>query len=256
MASEISFYTHANNVYEPTELAMSPWNGQAQSGVALAGLTAHLLGKVPTPVPMLTARVTMDILGTVPMHTLLPSTRVIREGKRLQMLEIELASAGRPCVRASALRMRTAASPARALTMTHPFPSDAVQEMAQRHSKWVETIRVAGDYGLPGPGTRWVRFLCSVVAGETLSPLESAAMLADFGSGIGPLASPREWTFANVDICVHLTRLPRGDWLLIDAASESAGNGVGLASSRLGDRDGMFGSGHQTIYLDPRMEDA
>jgi hypothetical protein len=247
-----AFYTRTGDIYEPTELAVGPWNGQLQGGVALAGLTAHVLGKVPSPVPMQTARMTIDILRMVPMRALTSSVRVIREGTRLQLLEVELLADARACLRATALRVRTASSPQRALAPSRPFPSGPVHELTQRQSKWVETIPIEGNYTVPGPGARWVRFLCAVVAGEARMPLESVAMLADFGSGIGPLVSPREWTFANVDISMHLTRLPRGDWLLIDATSESAGNGVGLSNTRLGDRDGMIGSAHQTIYLDPR----
>jgi len=252
MASEIAFYTRTGDVYEPTQLAVSPWNGRLQGGVALAGLTAHALGKTPSPVPMQTARMTLDILKMVPMGALTSSVRVIREGARLQLLEVELLADGRACLRATALRVRTASSPERVLAPTRLFPGGSLHDLTQRQSKWVETIGIEGEYTSPGPGARWVRFLCTVVAGEPRSPLESAAMLADFGSGIGPLVSPREWTFANVDISMHLTRLPRGDWLLIDATSESAGNGVGVSNTRLGDRDGMIGSAHQTIYLDPR----
>jgi Thioesterase-like superfamily len=187
------------------------------------------------------------------MRRLLPSTRVIREGKRLQLLEIELASEGRPCLRASALRMRTAISPEQALPPSHPFPGSSVDEVTQRHSKWVETIRIEGDYDLPGPGARWVRFLTTVVAGEALLPLESAAMLADFGSVIGPLVSPREWPFANVDISIHLTRLPRENWLLTDAISESTGNGIGITNTRDG-RVAKPKSLYCPAFLAPRPE--
>jgi hypothetical protein len=252
MTSETSFYSRDGDGYVPTEIAASPWNHQSLNGVALAGLTVHLLERVPSPVPMLTARLTIDILGMVPLRAIRGSTRVIREGKRLQMLETELLSEGRCCVRATALRVRTASSPERALPLTRPFPEGSVHGLSQRQSNWVETIPVEGDYTLPGPGARWARLLCPVVAGETLSPLQTVAMLADFGSGVGPILSPREWTFANVDISLHLTRLPRSEWLLIDARSESAGNGFGIANSRLGDCEGMIGSAHQTIYLNPR----
>jgi len=252
MTSDLSFYTHDGSMYLPTDLAVSPWNSRVQSGVALAGLTAHLLERVPSPVPMHMARLTLDILGTAPMGALLATARVIREGRRLQLLETEFLANGRPCLRATALRVRTAASPERALPLTRPFPAGSLQDLTRRQSNWVETIPIEGNFLMPGPGALWARFLCPVVAGESRSPMESIAMLADFGSGVGPLVSPRDWTFANIDISLHLTRPPRGEWLLIDASGESAGNGIGLSNSRLGDRDGMIGSAHQTTYLDRR----
>jgi hypothetical protein len=244
-----SFYQRIGQDYAPTEFAVSPWTGRSQNGVALAGLTAHLLNAVPTPVPMLTARLTLDILGTVPLLKLSPSIRTLREGRNLQLIEIELQADGRCWVRATALRMRTTPTPVRVVPMSWTFPEQSVP----RQNKLVEAIPLTGgDFIGAGPGTTWVRFVCAVVAGETLTPLESAAMLADFGAGVGPILSPKDWTFANVDISLYLTRPPLGEWLLIDSASESAGNGVGIANSRLADRDGLFGSAHQTTFLQPR----
>jgi Thioesterase-like superfamily len=252
MAIETSFFTRDRAGYAPTDVAASPWNNQLVGGVALAGLTAHLLEQVPSPQSMRTARLTIDILGMVPRRTIQGSTRVIREGKRLQVLAIELSADDRCCVRATALRVRDASTPDRSQPPTRPFPEGPLDELTRRQSPWMETIPVAGDYRTPGPGARWARLCHSLLADEPLSPLQTVTMLADIGSGIGPLLSPTDWTFANVDLSVHLTRVPRGDWLLIDAHSDSAGHGYGIVNTQLGDREGMIGMAHQTIYLEPR----
>lgn len=247
-----SFYTRQGDDFAPTGLGVSVWNPNAQMGVALAGLAAHILGAVPAPVVMAPARLTIDILGAVPMEPLTPSLRVVREGKRMQVLELELSSGGRTWVKASALRVREAYSPMFEAPLSHAFPDLSTVAAVTRESAFATTIRLNGGYPDPGPGAWWVRPKIAVVAGHSVSAMEAVAMISDYGSGVAPLVSWEEWTYANVDVSIHLTREPRGPWLLIDARSESAGNGIGMVHSRLGDQDGMIGMAHQTVFLDRR----
>jgi hypothetical protein len=236
--SDTAFYTREGSAYVPTGLGISPWNDRAQAGVAVAGLAVHLLEAVPDPVPMTTARLTIDILGAVPFQRLEPTVTIVREGKRVRMVEVELSAEGRAWVRARALRSRTADSPERRVPLTRPLPE---QSNTSFGSAWADMVRINGDFRKPGPGAAWVRMKARVLADEPLQPLVALAMAADFGSGVAPTVAMSEWTFANVDISIHLTRPPEGEWLLLDATSESAGNGVGLIHNRLGDQHGMIG---------------
>ena len=56
----------------------------------------------------------------------------------------------------------------------------------------------------------------------------------------------------NLDISVDLSRLPCSDLLPIDGVSDSAGNGIALSNTRLGDRLGLFGMAHQSVFLERR----
>jgi hypothetical protein len=192
------------------------------------------------------ARLSIDLMGAVPMVPLEPLVKVVREGKRVQLIELALAAGGRSWVRASALRIRLADTPPLPAALTVPFPCDAVP----RGHGWFESLVVRCEAGGQGPGAWWIRFLANAVEGEVCSPLERVAMTADFGSGTAAPASRVDWTLANLDIAVHLTRAPRGEWLLLDSTSETAGNGIGLVHNRLGDCDGMIGGGYQTIFVD------
>lgn len=58
-----SFYTEEDGLFLPSNLARSPWQRSAQNGVALGGLAAAQIDLVPTPVPMGTCRLTIDILA-------------------------------------------------------------------------------------------------------------------------------------------------------------------------------------------------
>ena len=46
--------------------------------------------------------------------------------------------------------------------------------------------------------------------------------------------------------------MPRSDWMLLDGTSEAAGNGTGIATLRMGDTEGMFGTAHQSVFLNRR----
>ena len=39
---------------------------------------------------------------------------------------------------------------------------------------------------------------------------------------------------------------------LLDGTSEAAGNGTGIATLRMGDTEGMFGTAHQSVFLNRR----
>jgi len=245
-----AFFVQEGDLFVPTGMGASPWSRKAHGGVSLGGLVAHVLDRIPSPAPMQTTRLTIDIFGAIPLEPVAPVTRILREGRRVQLIEIEFQIEAKTWLRASALRLRTQEGPSYTRPLTHPYPDETAK--GRQAAGWVEAIPVISDFLVPGPGACWVRFPCEVVAGEALSPLETVTMAADFGSGIASMVPITEWTFANLDIALHLTRLPRSPWILIDATSESAGNAIAISNTRLGDRDGLFGSAHQSIFLDRR----
>jgi acyl-CoA thioesterase len=118
----------------------------------------------------------------------------------------------------------------------------------------LDTRVLGGGLREPGPGVMWVRFGHEHVEGVALTPLVRVAVLGDFGSGLGSVLPVRGWNFPNLDISVHLTRLPEGEWLLIDAETISAGNGMALASTVMADRQGVFARTHQTLFVSLRHQ--
>lgn len=116
----------------------------------------------------------------------------------------------------------------------------------------LESRLVSGGLRVPGPSVLWVRFGHEHVAGVPLSPLVRTAMLGDFGGGLGSVLDKDEWTYANLDISIHMLREPRGEWLLLDAATASEGRGVGRSDMILADTQGPFARAHQMLFIAPR----
>ncbi len=243
-----AYFIREGERFVPTGLGPSFWDPAKQGGAQICGLTAQLLGAIAVPVPMLPVRLTLDIYGAVPMAPLTARIRLLREGKRIQLAELELDADGRTWVRATLLRVRREGEEAQLVPLTHPFP-----EGAQGQARVLaELIRIAGSETEPGPGAVWMRVITPMIAGEPIDPLACVAAAADWGTTVAPPASLTDWTYASLDLSINLSRMPRSDWMLLDGASEVAGNGTGIATLRMGDTDGMFGTTHQSVFLNRR----
>ncbi|MGE5501162.1 MAG: thioesterase family protein [Ignavibacteriales bacterium] len=249
-----AFYRFEDGLYHPQQPATGSWNRTHQNGVAVGGLLVRTIEAAPAPVPMLTCRLTIDIMRPAPFQPVAARARVVREGPRMQTLESEI-WAGDVCVaRASAVRIRLAQTPpVGEAPLPLPSPEDAPERpvtsvLGAGHP--METRVVKGNPREPGPGAYWTRFNADLVAGEELPPAARAAMAADIASAPSSVLS-REWSYANVDLSIYFTRAPVGEWVLIDCETVTEGNGSALVNSVLCDRTGPFGRAHQTLFVAP-----
>ena len=116
----------------------------------------------------------------------------------------------------------------------------------------MEWRSVSGGFLEPGPATFWMRMRYPLLAGEEPSSLQRALIAADVGNGISAVLDWRRYLFINVDLTVHLERLPEGEWVCIDAVTLSQPNGIGTAESVLWDRRGRIGRATQTLLIAER----
>jgi hypothetical protein len=195
-----------------------PWS----PGLQHAGPFSALLGRAferhdPSP-GMRVARVTVEILGPVPVAPVEVAVRTVRPGRRISLLEGELSSGGRTLVRATAWRI--AAAPAHLEATAHvPAPPPVPDEL---------------------------------VAGEADPPLVRTLTLADSMSGVGSQLDFGTWLIINTDLTVALDRDPDGEWIFMRARINTAPHGSALAEALLADASGAFGRGLQTLLVDAR----
>jgi len=205
------------------------------------------------------ARVAVDILRPVPVGPLTASTRTLRPGKRVALLETVLKSDGQPVLVARGWRLtklaggpvvtRTAPPPEIPAAAKPPrFPGGNVEGYLT-HTEWrFET----GNFDEPGPCKTWARPRIPLLPGEEISPMSRTLLLADSGNGVSMVLDPRSYIFINVDLNVVLHRDPAGEWLLLDAVTTMDGTGTGLAQTTLSDSAGEVGIGVQTLLVSPR----
>ena len=113
----------------------------------------------------------------------------------------------------------------------------------------MEWSSLRGGFLEPGPAKFWMRQVVPLVEDEEPSPLQRTMVIADVGNGISAVLDPREFLFINVDLTVHLERMPEGEWVCVDAETRPRANGVGSAESVLSDRRGRIGRAVQTLLF-------
>ena len=109
-----------------------------------------------------------------------------------------------------------------------------------------------GSSGEPGPAAIWTRVRVPVIEGEAAAPLQRLAVVADSGNGISNELPLEEFLFVPTALQLNLHRHPVGDWILLDARTSLAGDGIGATLTDLYDRDGPFGTGAQPLLVQPR----
>jgi len=85
-----------------------------------------------------------------------------------------------------------------------------------------------------------------------MSPLQHLLVMTDAASGISAALDWNRATFANVDLSIALTRLPRNGWLGMDAATILGGTGAAQCFAVLFDTDGAIGRSAQSLFVEPR----
>ena len=103
-----------------------------------------------------------------------------------------------------------------------------------------------------GPATVWMRMAVPLLAGEEPSPLQRVLAAADSGNGVSAALDWSRYLFINVDLSVHLHRLPEGEWVCLDAVTLPEPNGIGMADTRLLDERGPIGRAAQTLLVADR----
>ncbi len=244
----------------PTPLTQGPWIEGAQHGGPPAALLARAIEGVPTESPMEVVRLTVELERPVPLEPLSTSARVVRQGRRVQLVATALRTEETTVARASGLRLRLGAETpvSRVPKPAPPGPEEGSPVEWSRfavsgyHDRGVDMRSVAGDVDGHGPATMWIRLRVPIVAGEEATPLQRAAAVADFGNGLSAVLDPAEFTFINPDLTVYVYRRPVGEWICLQADTDVGDPGIGLASSTLYDRAGPFGLGLQSLLLSRR----
>lgn len=247
----------------PTAHTRGPWDPGAQHGGPPAALIARAVDAVAAAAPMLTARLTVEILRPVPLTPLRVDTRVTRRGRRVQLVEAMLSGDdGVELCRAVALRIRSGESaPTVAGDIDEDVPPPPSAGSPRRSAPWsegesfpttgVEMSFIRGDIMDMGPATVWIRLRYPLVAGEPTSPLCRVAAAADFGNGVSAVLDWGTTLFINPDLSIHLFRPCEGEWVCLDATTR-IGAGVGLAESAVYDVRGRIGRSVQALYVDSR----
>jgi hypothetical protein len=252
--------------FVPTELARGPWDpGALHGGAPTALITAAFEATEPGS-ELRIARLGFELLRPVPMQPLSLTVRIVRRGRRVQELAAELHAEEQLICRASALRVREvpeglppAPGGAGAAPSAMPGPSEGTpvrfglsgNDTMSFAASAMEMRFLEGSKVL-GPARVWMRLRHPLVEGRETTPLARLSATADFGNGVSAALPFERFLFINADLSIHLHRLPRGEWIGLDARTILDSGGAGLAESVLHDLDGPVGRAFQTLVVGPR----
>jgi hypothetical protein len=264
-----SFYEPDGDAYVATALTRGPWDPGAQH----AGPPAALIGREIERLgggrmaggdgpPAQVGRVTYEILRSVPIGRLRVHAEVVRPGRRVELVKALLTNEERePLVMARGWRLRREEVSIEAPADTDRPPAGPEQTEAGSfpeigydvgyHSA-MEYRFVRGGFTDLGPATVWMRMGVPLLPGEEPSPLQRVLAAADSGNGVSVTLDWSRYLFINVDLSVHLHRMPAGAWICLDAVTFPEPNGIGVADTRLLDERGNIGRAVQTLLVAER----
>lgn len=244
--------------YQPTQHTQGAWNAHEQHMAAASGVIAHELWLYSPRPHMRIGRISFDIFGLIALDICTITTRTIRPGKTIELIESTMQAQGKTCIVARAWRMAVADTQTIAGLEDTPIQTPHTLPRWTGMSRWpggfIQTLQVHAcpTHHRSGKGTVWIGTDVEMVQGETTSDFARIIGLVDTANGIVPRQGDAlHWAFPNLDLHIHMHRLPRGKWLGMDAVQQYGQDGIGLTSAVLHDIHGPFGRSEQILTLRP-----
>jgi hypothetical protein len=209
-------------------------------------------------------RLTIDILGEIPVVPLRVATDMERSGRRVQLVEGQVTGpGGEALLRAFAWRVRRTGPlplppPVDVPPATPPLPETlppyelSFRRYVDFFGYGVEKRLAAGSVERPGRATVWFRLRVPVVPGEAPTPFQTLMAVVDSANGISWAVPFEEFLFPNTDLGVYLAREPEGEWIAVDAVTYLDPGGRGISDTALFDTKGFIGRANQALFLEER----
>ena len=245
----------------PSVHGAGPWDPNMLHGGAPASLIAWIVDNLPSEREMNISRLTIDLKRPVPIAPLKIETRMTREGRQIQAMDVSLFADGKECVRAAALKIRKTDYPppenAELPEVAFPGPEgldkpERFQREGPHFNEAIDMRMVPPSQSPVGQAAAWFRFERPFIGGVETTPLMCASAAADYSNGIGSPLDFAKWTFINADLSIHFLRAPVGEWFMLAGEVWIGPDGRGIGHGRLADKDGYFGRSTQSLVIAPR----
>lgn len=241
------FFKRQDDRFLPTPACRGPWNPQSLHGRVIVGLLGHVLEAEHGDPDFIPARLTVDMYRLPDFSPVEVTTRVVREGKRIKVVDAEFISGGTSMGRASCQFLRRTANPEGTVwtppNWDVPRPADIPPPEDPRMGMggmWAMR-RITGDFGQVGVKRTWMSEVRDLVEGAPLTPFTRVAVAADFTSPFAN-AGDKGLAYINSDVTVYLHRLPATEWVGFEVVNHGASDGVAVGECFLYDEQGPIGS--------------
>jgi hypothetical protein len=230
-------------LFESTPGTASNWNAEIQHGSPPLALMTKAIEELAAGSVLRIGRLTLDLLGAVPVAPVKVRACVLRPGDRT-------------VARVTAWLL--APSDTRDVA-TDRYPPLAEGESVPHAHDWqgapgyLETIEWRTQPIAKGDAAvAWFSPLVPLVDGEDLTSTQRLAMVVDSANGVGAALDPNDFVFMNTDTTVHLHRVPEGNDFAVRARGSIGEDGIGVTTAEIFDRRGFIGTSAQTLLIQRR----
>ncbi|MDV3135088.1 thioesterase family protein [Mycobacterium sp. 29Ha] len=246
------------SVFESTDGTRSNWDPEIQHGSPPLALMTKLIEELAADTGLRIGRLTLDILGAIPVASVKVRAWVERPGRRISLMMAEMSAArsdgaDRAVARVTAWLLAPGDTTDVA---TDRYPPLLEGEAAAVPHSWVgatgylETVswRRQPETGETG-NVVWISPLVPLVDSEPTTALQRLAMVVDSANGAGAALDPEAFMFMNTDTVVHLHRLPAGENFALRARGSIGPDAIGVTTAELFDQQGFIGTCAQTLLV-------
>ncbi|WIV42462.1 MULTISPECIES: thioesterase family protein [Glutamicibacter] len=245
--------------YRSSWHSQGAWNPHEQHMAPASGILAYALENFQPRADMRIARISYEIHGLIHAGEFEISTRMVRPGRTIELIEAEMTAKGRTSIVARAWRVIQSDTSAVAGIEDKEIPGPDACSVRDISEKWpggyIKSIEMrANDELRPGRGFAWLRTPYVLVDTGDATALSSLVGMIDTANGVVPRVDPGEgtWIYPNVDLQIHMYRMPVGEWLGLDVQQSFGTDGIGLTSTVLHDETGPFGRAEQILTVRSR----
>ncbi|MCH9733851.1 MAG: thioesterase family protein [Actinomycetia bacterium] len=247
-----------------TDGTRSNWDPEIQHGsppLALLTKAIEDLNLQTAGAGLRIGRLTLDILGPIPVTIVRVRARVDRPGSRISLMTAEMLTdraGGSPRVVARLTAWLLSPSDTRdaATDRYPPLTEGRGTEYAhawEGEPGYLETVSWRRQADPEGADAEvWLTPRLPLVDSEPTTPLQRLAMVVDSANGVGATLDPRQFVFMNTDTAVHLHRLPTGKDFGLRARASIGPDGIGVTTAEIFDRQGFIGTCAQTLLVQRR----
>ena len=252
-------------IFESTDYTRSNWDPAIQHGSPPLALMTKLIEELSESIAdsrLRIGRVSMDILGPIPVAPVRVRAWVDRPGSRISLLAAEMVAErpggpDRAVARASAWLLATSDT---ADVATDRFPplvegeADPVPHSWEGATGYLEAISWRRQVELDnGSSVVWMSPLAHLVDTEEMTQTQRLALVVDCANGAGAAIDPAAFVFMNTDTAMHLHRVPVGNDFALRARGSVGPDGIGVTTAEIFDRQGFIGTCAQTLLIQRRL---
>lgn len=243
-----TFLTRVGDAYVPTPSAVGPWGPSTVSGLVISGLVGHAAEQAGGNDDFVGTRLTVDMVRMALQGELRAKAEVLREGRRLRMVDVTISQDGRNVAHGRAVFARRSEPPPGKVWTPDvvmpppPAPEDTPAFGPKPYvgptAQPVRTFERWRDH----TQEKYVWYDCDarLVDGEPMSAFVRAASVADVANPLTNWGSDG-LQFVNSDVTLLLSRLPEGTMIGMAARDRQEADGVSVGSAVMFDAAGPIG---------------